>query len=79
MTFINLDCLHLEVRQPTFIHEEMNGRYEVSQIRIDTGIIVKNLLKMNNIVKSSLKIKNIGHITNENTFMMCPTFYLVNP
>ena len=24
--------------------------------------------------KSSLKTKNIGHITNENTFMMCPNF-----
>ena len=26
------------------------------------------------IVKSSLKIKKIGHITDENTFMMCPNF-----
>ena len=26
------------------------------------------------IVKSSLKTKNIGHITDENTFMMCPNF-----
>ena len=50
MALIDLYCLHFEVWQPAFTHEEMNGRYKVSQIRIDTDVVMKNLLKMNNVV-----------------------------
>ena len=30
MVFIYLDCLHFEVRQPAFVHEEMEGCYQIS-------------------------------------------------
>ena len=56
MTFIDLDCLHFEVRQPAFIHEEMNRRYEVSQIRIDTDVVIQGLFQMQNVVLISLLI-----------------------
>jgi hypothetical protein len=41
MAFIDLDRLHLEMWKITLVHKEMQGRYEVSQIRIDTDIIIK--------------------------------------
>ena len=42
MAFIDLDRLHLKVREPAFIHKEMKGCNEVSQIRIDTCVIIES-------------------------------------
>ena len=39
---VRLDCLHLEVWQIALIHKEMQGRYEISQIGIDTCVIIES-------------------------------------
>ena len=38
--------MHLEVREPAFIHEEMNGSYEIPKIRIDADIIIQSRFQM---------------------------------
>ena len=42
MAFIDLDRLHLKVWQIALVHEEMQGCYEVSQIRIDADVVIKS-------------------------------------
>ena len=42
MAFIDLDRLHLEVRNPTLIHEEMQGCYEVTKIGIDADVVIES-------------------------------------
>lgn len=42
MAFIDLDRLHLEMRKIALIHEEMQGCYQISQIRIDTCVIIES-------------------------------------
>ena len=42
VAFIDLDCLHLEVRQPAFVHKEMEGCYKIPKIGIDADVVVKS-------------------------------------
>ena len=41
MAFINLDRLHLEVGKIALVHEEMQGRYEISKIGVDADIVIE--------------------------------------
>ena len=38
---VHLDRLHLKVRQIALVHEEMQGRYEISKIGIDADIVIE--------------------------------------
>ena len=42
VAFIHLDRLHLKVRQIALVHEEMQGRYEVSKIGIDADVVIQS-------------------------------------
>ena len=50
MAFIDLDRVHLEMRKIALVHEEMQGRYEVSKIGIDADIVIESWFEMQNIV-----------------------------
>lgn len=56
MAFIDLDRLHLKVWEPALIHEEMDNRYEIPKIRIDTDIVIQSRFQMQNIVLIGLLI-----------------------
>ena len=56
MAFIHLDRLHFEVRQLALIHEEMDNRYEIQKIRIDTDIVIQSRFQMQNIVLIELQL-----------------------
>ena len=56
MAFIHLDRLHLEVREPALVHEEMDSRYEIPKIRIDTCVIIERCFKVQNVVLIGLLI-----------------------
>lgn len=42
MAFIDLDRLHFEVGKIALVHKEMQSCYQISQIRIDTDIVIKS-------------------------------------
>ena len=42
MAFIDLDRLHLEVGKIAFVHKEMQGCDEISQIRINTDVVIQS-------------------------------------
>ena len=56
MTFIDLDRLHLKVRKPPLIHEEMDSRYEVTKIGIDTDVIIESRFEVQNVVLIGLLV-----------------------
>ena len=64
MTFVHLDCLHPKVWQPAFIHKEMDSRYEIPKIRIDTCVIAERCFKVQNVVIIGLLVdifnRNLG-------------------
>ena len=50
MAFIDLDRLHLEVGKPALVHKEMQGCNQITQIGIDTDIIMKRRLEVQNVI-----------------------------
>ena len=56
MAFIDLNCLHLEVRQIALVHEEMQGCYEVTKIGIDADVVVECRFQMQDIVLIALLV-----------------------
>jgi hypothetical protein len=56
MAFIDLDRLHPKVWQLTFIHKEVQGSDEISQIRINADVIIKSCFEMQNIVLIALPV-----------------------
>ena len=56
MTFINFDCLHLEMWKIALIHEKMDSRYEVPKIRINTDIVIQSRFQMQNVILIGLLI-----------------------
>ena len=78
MTFVHLDCLHPKVWQPAFIHKEMDSRYEIPKIRIDTDIIVQGRFQMQNIVLIKLFINVLNrHLRIEEFIELCVALSVV--
>ena len=72
MTFVHLDCLHPKVWQPAFIHKEMDSRYEIPKIRIDTDIVIESCFKVQNIILIELFIDILNrHFRIEEFIELC--------